>query len=145
MGKLILITASLLISIGTYAEKPINLGDYIVENQELYLECGTSWNDRPIWIWVGLTSESVSVWFHRKPMSRIGMTAYKFDESFISFCKRYLGEAKIFCDGSEFTLNRMDGTLDAYGDNIPCTQYSMDEFNNRKKKFYDWIVKERKF
>ena len=77
MKKLILITASLLISIGAYAEKPIN--PYFVEKQEVYLECGT---DKPIWIWVGLTSESVSVWFHRKPMSRIGMTASLFDESF---------------------------------------------------------------
>jgi len=139
MKKLILITASLLISIGAYAEKPIN--PYFVEKQEVYLECGT---DRPIWIWVGLTSESVSVWFHRKPMHRIGMTAYKFDEAFISFCQRALGEDS-FCDGSDFTLNRMSGTLSAYGNDIPCTQYSKDEFNNRKKKFYDSIVKERKF
>ena len=139
MRKLLLISISLLIAGGAYAEKPIN--PYFVEKQEVYLECGT---DRPIWIWVGLTSESVSVWFHRKPMSRIDMTASKFDESFISFCKRCLGD-DCFCEGSEFTLNRMDGTLDAYGDNRPCTQYSMDEFNDRKKKFYDSIVKERKF
>ena len=117
---------------GVYAEKPIN--PYFEEKQEnsTWLECGSATN--PLWVLIGNNSESGSVWYFNKPMNRKEMKVSNFNEYAITF--------KDVHKNHVMTLNRMNGKLTDWGD---CTQYSMDEFNDRKQKFYDSIVKERKF
>ena len=131
MRKLLLISISLLIAGGVYAPLIPMLPD-------AFLECNyKKEKDRPIWFAIG----KYSVWIteHTKPKMVREVSGVEFDEY------------KIVMEGGFMTINRMDSSLTFYHGKREaleiwaCIQYSEEEYTNRKQKFYDSIVKERKF
>ena len=137
LRKLLLISISLIISIGAYADKPLN--SYFDVTPSLYLECGMT---APTWIWIfgdlnAQQSPEAYIYLPKNPKIIRKMDNVYVDVYHITFRDKPRGET--------YVIDRMTSKLTIQGIEWTCTQYSMDEFNDRKQKFYDSIVKERKF